>query len=107
WQTLWPTNLAVFYPYPLDLPATETIAAAGVLLAITAVSLVLARRWAHLAVGWFWYLGMLVPVIGLVQVGVQARADRYTYLPLIGIFILATWGVASLLPAPNRAAKGL
>jgi len=96
-QTLWPTHLAIFYPYPTDLPSTAVAGSAALLLLLTAVALGLAQRQPCVLVGWLWFLGMLVPVIGLVQVGSQARADRYTYLPLIGIFIAVTWGLASVL----------
>jgi tetratricopeptide (TPR) repeat protein len=96
-QTLWPRDLAVFYPF-FEAPATAwVLAAAAVLAACSAAAAWGAwrgHRW--LAVGWTWYLGMLVPVIGLVQVGGQARADRYTYLPLVGLFIVFAWGAAGL-----------
>ena len=94
-KTLWPGSLAVFYPYRPVLPTVEWVGAAILLTAIS-VLVVLGRRWRYLLVGWLWYLGMLVPVIGLVQVGAQSMADRYTYLPLIGIFLIAVWGVADL-----------
>jgi tetratricopeptide (TPR) repeat protein len=97
-QTLWPADLAVFYPHPgKDLPAWQAIGAAVVVGGITALAVWQARRRPYLLVGWLWYLGTLVPVIGLVQVGAQARADRYTYIPLIGIFIMVAWGVPDLL----------
>jgi Flp pilus assembly protein TadD len=96
-KTLWPASLAVFYPHPgASLPLWK-VAGAGLLLA--GVSVLAVRRLAHspwLVVGWFWYLGTLVPVIGVVQVGEQAMADRYTYLPLIGIFIVVAWGIPEL-----------
>jgi tetratricopeptide (TPR) repeat protein len=93
-QTIVPTGLAAFYPHPHGRRDTGlSIVAALLLLAIT----VLAWRWRrqrpYVLVGWLWYLGTLVPVIGLIQVGGQARADRYTYLPLVGIFLLAAWGL--------------
>jgi Tfp pilus assembly protein PilF len=100
-QTFWPSQLLVFYPFPAELPAAKVIGSATFLASVTVVALFLVRRRLWAPVGWFWYLGMLVPVIGLVQVGEQARADRYTYLPLIGIFILVAWGVGALLPAPG------
>jgi protein O-mannosyl-transferase len=100
-QTFWPSHLAVFYPLPAEMSAARTIGAAALLAAITAAALFLARRRPWAPVGWFWYLGVLVPVIGLVQVGEQARADRYTYLPLIGIFILVAWGVEALVGIPS------
>jgi tetratricopeptide (TPR) repeat protein len=91
-QMFWPTRLAVFYPYPEGTQTVvQTIAAALLLLAITSVAVRLRRKHWYLLVGWFWYLGTLIPVIGLVQVGDQRMADRYTYFPLIGIFIAVTW----------------
>jgi tetratricopeptide (TPR) repeat protein len=96
-QTFWPANLAVFYPHPAGkLPAAEVAAAALLLAAISAAALITARRHRYFLVGWLWYLGMLVPVIGLVQVGVQGRADRYTYLPQTGLAIAVAWGAAEL-----------
>jgi Tfp pilus assembly protein PilF len=97
--TAWPTNLSIFYPHPGHWPIA-TVAAAGVLVAaLTVASVVLIRRRSYLAVGWFWFLGMLVPVIGLVQVGLQSIADRYTYIPGIGLLVMAVWGMADLLRA--------
>ncbi len=96
-QMVWPARLSVFYPYPMNLPGWQVIGAAVVLAAITILALRSLRHLPYIAVGWFWYLGTLVPVIGLVQVGMQSRADRYTYLPLIGIFILVAWGVPDML----------
>lgn len=96
-KTLWPASLAAFYPYPR---AQSTLAVVGGLLALAAASVAAiraARRHPYLAVGWLWYLGTLVPVIGLVQAGEQAMADRYTYVPLIGIFVAAAWGIPVLL----------
>jgi len=98
---LWPTGLAVYYPHPAgSLPAWAGMAAAGVLGLVCAAVLQQAGRRPHLAVGWFWYLATLVPVIGFIQVGTQARADRYTYLPLTGLFIALAWS----LPRPRRGA---
>jgi tetratricopeptide (TPR) repeat protein len=92
-QAVWPANLAVFYPYPSSLSQVQvTVVSLGVAGVCIFVA-VFANKQRYLPVGWLWYLGMLVPVIGLVQVGSQARADRYTYLPLLGIFILASWGI--------------
>jgi tetratricopeptide (TPR) repeat protein len=96
-QMFWPRNLAVFYPHPgANRPAWQAAAAALLLLALLALALKLARRRPYLVVGWLWYLGTLVPVIGLVQVGSQALADRYTYLPLVGLFIAFSWGIADI-----------
>jgi tetratricopeptide (TPR) repeat protein len=91
-HTLWPRGLAVFYPYAAArLGLVALLANAALLAGITAAVLAQRRR-PYLACGWLWYLGTLVPVIGLVQAGLQARADRYTYVPLVGIFILVAWG---------------
>jgi tetratricopeptide (TPR) repeat protein len=103
WQMVWPTRLAVFYPHPQNrLQLWEIILALTFLVTVTVIAIVLRKRRPYLIVGWLWYLGMLVPVIGLVQVGWQARADRYTYLPQIGLYILAAWGIADLSSAWRR-----
>jgi tetratricopeptide (TPR) repeat protein len=98
WKAVWPTGLGVFYPFPLTTPSPGwRIAAAAALLAgVSAAAARLAAARPYFVVGWLWYLGTLVPVIGLVQVGMQARADRYMYLPLIGISIAVAWGAAEL-----------
>jgi len=93
-KALWPSRLVALYPHPTQLyPAWQVIAAVVLLLAISAWVL-RARDRRYLAVGWFWFLGSLVPMIGLVQVGAQAMADRYAYIPFIGLFVMATWLVA-------------
>jgi protein O-mannosyl-transferase len=97
-KTFWPMDLAIFYPYQHVLPFWQFWGALLILLLISAVVILYIRRLPFLFVGWFWYLGTLIPVIGLVQVGRQALADRYTYLPSIGIGIILTWGIMSLLP---------
>ncbi len=92
-----PRNLAVYYPHPgFQVSALQGLAAGILLLAISWLVLWPGRRYPYLAVGWLWYLGTLVPVVGLVQVGGQAMADRYTYVPLIGCFLMLTWGGADL-----------
>jgi protein O-mannosyl-transferase len=97
WQMLWPVNLAVFYPHPENrLPGWEIILAVAVLVAVTLAGIALRKVRPYFITGWLWYLGMLLPVIGLIQVGWQSRADRYTYLPQIGLYILATWSIADL-----------
>ncbi len=92
-KMVWFHNLAVDYPYPRAWPVAAVIAAVMALVAVTALALWRIRWEPWLAVGWFWFLGMLAPVIGLVQVGNQSMADRYTYLPMIGILILAVWSL--------------
>jgi tetratricopeptide (TPR) repeat protein len=97
WQMLWPVNLAVFYPHPENrLPVWEIISSLLLLICVTAVAITLRKQRPYLITGWLWYLGMLVPVIGLVQVGWQGRADRYTYLPQIGLYIAVAWAVTDL-----------
>lgn len=92
-----PTGLAEFYPHPGDgIRWAGVIAAGACLVTVTALVLWQARRRPYLLVGWFWYLGTLVPVLGLVQVGLQAYADRYTYVPEIGLAVMAVWGVGDL-----------
>lgn len=92
-KMFWPSSLALLYPYPHTLPIWKVAVAVIVLLAITGM-VVRYRDSPYLTVGWCWYLGSMVPMIGLVQVGNQAMADRYAYLPLIGLFILVVWAVA-------------
>jgi len=97
-KTFWPQKLAVFYPYPGDsLPIWQVIGAALLLVCITYLVIRVARRCPYVTVGWLWYVITLVPVIGIVQVGAQAMADRYTYVTLIGIFIAIAWGIPELL----------
>jgi tetratricopeptide (TPR) repeat protein len=91
-----PRHMAVYYPYEKVVPAAEVVLAGVVLAVVSALVIRLAARRPYLATGWLWFLGTLVPVIGLVQVGDQAWADRYTYLPSVGLFIAVVWGVAEL-----------
>jgi tetratricopeptide (TPR) repeat protein len=103
-----PARLAIFYPFFAQQPPLWKTVAAGVLLAtITAVSVALARRRPYLLVGWLWFLGTLVPVIGLVQVGGQSMADRYTYVPLIGVFIMVTWAAGDLAAPWEKGSRVL
>ena len=90
-KAFWPVDLAVFYPYPREWSGWALAGAALLLASLTTAALVGLQRKPYLAVGWFWFLGTLVPVIGLVQVGQQAMADRYSYIPLVGVFVLAAW----------------
>src|SRR5271165_4837514 len=105
-KAVWPSHLALMYPHR-SFPAWQVVAALLLLLVITAMVMA-NRRHRYLAVGWFWFLGTLVPMIGLVQVGAQAMADRYAYLPLVGLFIMICWGVSRWagqrhLSPPRRA----
>jgi protein O-mannosyl-transferase len=97
WKGFWPARLAVFYPHPGATLAVWQLGLAALFL-LSVSTLVWRERTArpYLVTGWLWFLGTLVPVIGLVQVGEQAMADRYAYIPLIGVFLMAVWGVADL-----------
>jgi len=127
-KTFWPTKLAIFYPHPntryglpvaaAGFPASDqwplalVILAALMLTGICGLALFLSRRQPWLITGWFWFLGTLVPVIGLVQIGMQGMADRYTYIPLVGLFICVVWTAAELLQSkkygpPILASSGL
>lgn len=97
-KTIWPVDLAAFYPHPLtSLPLWQPLAAGVVLIAISVLAIRTRRALPYLSVGWFWFVGTLVPVIGLVQVGEQSMADRYMYIPLIGLSIIMAWGTSDLL----------
>jgi tetratricopeptide (TPR) repeat protein len=109
-KVFWPAHLAAHYPHPGSaVSVAGAAAAAAVLLAVTALVLGPGRPRPYLAVGWLWYLGTMVPTVGLVQIGTQGMADRYTYVPLVGVFLLLTWGAADWaggrrLPRPFLAA---
>ena len=92
-KTLWPVDLGLIYPYPQRLPVLLTIAALIVLSVFSVAAFLYRKRFPYLYFGWLWFLIALVPVIGLLQVGRQAYADRYTYLPHIGLFIALVWGL--------------
>lgn len=96
-KTIWPTDLAVFYPYRMPLPTAEVALSALVLVALSAFALWTLRTRPYVLVGWLWFLGTLVPVIGIVRVGDQAMADRFTYLPHIGLFVALAWGASDLV----------
>jgi tetratricopeptide (TPR) repeat protein len=95
-QFLWPAKLAVLYPYATNLPAWKAIGAGIILASVTTLAIARRERQPYLFTGWFWFGGTLIPVIGLVQVGVQSRADRYMYAPLIGLALIFAWGLAEL-----------
>jgi len=107
-KAIWPAGLVPFHPYRDSLPAGIVAASAAGLIALTAAAIVVVRRAPYVTVGWLWYVGTLVPVIGIVQIGGHAMADRFTYIPLIGVFILIAWAGATIaarlrLPAPAVA----
>ena len=96
-KMIWPSRLAILYPLSLNRPPLwQPLGAALVLAALSFLAIRLGRRHPYLPVGWFWYLGALAPVIGVVQVGLQASADRFTYVPLIGLFLIVAWGSAEV-----------
>jgi hypothetical protein len=96
-KMIWPSNLAVLYPHSGLLLPWQVLGSVFLLIAITLAVIWRAKRFPYLATGWLWYIGTLVPVIGIVQVASQAMADRFTYIPLIGLFIMVAWGVPDLL----------
>ena len=101
-KMIWPSNLAIFYPHPEGLILWQVLGSVFLLIVITLIVIWRAKRSPYLATGWLWYIGTLVPVIGIVQVGSQSMADRYTYIPLIGLFIMVAWGVPELLKKWNH-----
>jgi tetratricopeptide (TPR) repeat protein len=102
-RTFWPTSLAMLYPYE-NWTSARIAGSTGLFAGLSWLAIWSARRRPYVFVGWFWFIGMLIPVIGLVQVGLQVMADRYTYLPLIGIFIILAWGLAELAALSSRRA---
>jgi tetratricopeptide (TPR) repeat protein len=96
-KMFWPQNLAVFYPYSREFSSFQISAAFLLLSAISCLAIFFAHKYRYALAGWLWYLGTLVPVIGLIQVGKQAMADRYAYIPMIGLFIIIAWGIPDLL----------
>jgi tetratricopeptide (TPR) repeat protein len=96
-KMIWPHPLAVFYPNPGILPMWQSVGAGLLIICGSILVVRAARKYPYLLLGWLWYLGTLVPVIGLVQVGLQGMADRFTYVPLIGLFIMIAWGVPDIL----------
>lgn len=106
-KAFWPSKLVALYPHPTVLYPVWQVGAAAVLLVLISALVLRARDRRYLAVGWFWFLGSLVPMIGLVQVGAQAMADRYTYLPLIGLFLMLTWLTADWTKAHRVSVRWL
>jgi Flp pilus assembly protein TadD len=102
-----PSHLAVFYPHPGAVSVWKITVAAILLIFISLLAISARKRYPYVLIGWLWYLGTLVPVIGLVQVGSQAMADRYSYIPIIGLFIIIAWGIPDILPAWRYKKTGL
>ncbi len=96
-QMIWPVDLAPLYPYAASESPSRVVFSALMLIGLTVLAVRAGTRYAYAPVGWFWYVGTLVPVIGLIQVGSQPMADRYTYLPLIGLFIVVVWGLPDVM----------
>ena len=94
---VWPSNLSVFYPHPGSWPVAKVAAAAGLIVVASVGAVLVWRRRPYVTIGWFWFLGMLVPVSGIIQVGLQSMADRYMYLPSIGLLVAAVWWAADVL----------
>jgi tetratricopeptide (TPR) repeat protein len=100
WQMFWPIRLAAFYPHPNDqLPFWQFLLAIVFLISFSLLVILWRKERPYTFTGWFWYVGMLVPVIGLIEAGEQGRADRYTYLPQIGLYVLITWSITDLMAA--------
>lgn len=103
----WPKELSIFYPHPgSDIPYKKIILAFVLLMGISLIAIIFAKNHRYILVGWLWFVGTLVPVIGLVQVGGQAMADRYAYIPLVGLFIIIAWGAYDLFHQRNFARLG-
>lgn len=96
-KTFWPIDLANFYPFPFYIPTWQIVSSVIALLLLSVIAIRTTRHHPYFTVGWFWFLITLIPVIGLIQVGVQSMADRYSYIPIVGLFIIVAWGVPDLL----------
>ena len=106
-KMIYPSHLAVIYPHPVIFPWWQITGACFLLLCISFLAIRLIKRSPYFLIGWLWYLGTLIPVIGLVQVGNQSMADRYTYIPLIGIFFIISWGIPDLVKRWHRVKKSV
>jgi len=104
-KIFWPQDLAVFYPFAGSIPLWQVLGSVAILILVTAAALWVRKRSPFVLVGWFWYMVTLLPVIGIIQVGSQSMADRYTYIPSVGLFIIFVWGVPSLLGQNIPAGK--
>ncbi len=103
YRAFWPQNLAVFYPFPIQTPLIQVLASLGIIAAITVLCFRFRHKFPYLIAGWLWYVVTLLPVLGILKVGGFANADRYTYIPLIGLFIMVSWGLLDMLKRfPHR-----
>jgi len=96
-KMLWPTDLAFYYPFPASIPAWQFIGSLIFLISASVLTVFAVRNRPYLLTGWYWFFLTLVPVIGIIQVGGQGMADRYTYIPLVGLFVIVAWGVPELV----------
>jgi len=96
-RTIWPENLAVFYPFPIEIPLIQVLVSLCCIVLVTLLCIRFKQKYPYLIVGWLWYVVTLLPVLGILKVGGFATADRYTYIPLIGLFITLSWGIFDLL----------
>jgi tetratricopeptide (TPR) repeat protein len=106
-RMLWPSRLSALYPYPVEVPSWKWLASLGVISAVSVLVLRERSRRPYLVVGWLWYLITLIPVIGIVQVGSQPTADRYTYIPLLGLFFIIAWGGEEIASASSLGRRTL
>jgi protein O-mannosyl-transferase len=104
-MTFWPRGLAVFYPFPIEIPLWQIAGALSLAILITIFVIVKAKRYPYLFTGWMWYVITIMPVIGIIQIGIYSMADRYHYLPSIGIAIMLAWGVPSLIKSEEIVKK--
>lgn len=95
-QMFWPVRLAVFYPFPPLIPVWKGVLAVAAMVGLSSLALLLRKRFPYAMVGWFWYVGTMVPMIGLLQAGKQAHADRYMYIPMVGLLMILAWGAADI-----------
>ena len=106
-KAFWPTRLSPLYPHPLDLLRLWQVVASILILALVSVVVIRNRRHGYMFTGWFWFVGTLVPMVGLIQVGEQAMADRYAYLPFVGLFVMVCWAADEWVQTHASAARWL
>ena len=104
-KTFWPHDMAVFYPFPAHIPVWQVLSASLLIIVITTVVIAMVKHWPYLFVGWLWYTITILPVIGIIQIGNYSMADRYHYLPSIGIAVMLAWGIPSLIKSEKTRKK--